>query len=130
MSHSHIYLGFYYDPQGDLIVKPSFPPEFLAAFDLICQHSFAYSVKCFSMPADLQSISIHTAVEPMSLSIWTCYNHTGTTPNSCHKVFEPCIQTLIDMVDTQWWNGVWHYMQTPKHSDGLANWVLIFWQCL
>ena len=75
------------------------------------------------MPADLQPIPICTVVEPMSLLIQTCYNHTGTTPAICHKVFEPCIQTLTDMVGTQWWNGAWHYMQTPKHSDGLANWV-------
>ena len=82
-----------------------------------------HSVKCFSMLTDLQPIPVHTVVEPMSLLIWTCYNHTGTTQTSCCKVFEPCIQTLTDMVGTQWWNGVWHYMQTPKHSDGLGNWV-------
>ena len=122
-SHSYIYLGFYYEPQGDLIIKPSFPLEFLGTFCLICKHSFAYSVECFSMPADLQSVSIHTVVETTSLLIQTHYNHTGTTPTSCHKVSEPCIQTLKDMVGTQWWNGAWHYTQTSKHSYGLANWV-------
>ena len=75
------------------------------------------------MPTDLQPVPIHSVVEPTSLSIWILYNHTRTMPASCCKVFEPCVQTLIDMVGTQWWNGVWHYMQTPKHSDGLANWV-------
>ena len=101
-SHSYIYLGFYYNPLGDLVIKPSFPLEFPATFDLICQHSFAYSVKCFSMPADLQPVLVQTVAEPMSLSIWTHSNHTGTTLTSCHKVFEPCIQTLIDTVGTQW----------------------------
>ena len=125
-SHSYICLGFYYGPQGDLIIKPSFPLEFLATFVLICKHSFAYSVECFSMPADLQPVPIHTVVEPTSLSIQTHYNHTGTTPTSCCKVSEPCIQTLIDTVGTQWWNGAWHYTQTPNHSDGLANWVFNF----
>ena len=129
-SHSYIYLGFYYNPLGDLTIKPSFCLESLVTFGLICQHSFAYSVKCFSMPTDLQPIPIHTVVESMSLLIWTWYNHTGTTPTSCHKVFEPCVQTLTDMVDTQWWNGMWNYKQTPKHSDGLAPWFLVFWQCL
>ena len=95
-------LGFYYDPLGDLVIKPSFPPEFPVTFDLICQHSSAYSVECFSMPTDLQPILVQTVAEPMSLSILTHYNHTGTTPTSCHKVFEPCIQTLIDTVGTQW----------------------------
>ena len=84
------------------VIKPSFPPEFPVTFDLICQHSFAYSVKCFSMPTDLQPVLVHIVAEPMSLLIWTRYNHTGTTPTSCHKVFEPCIQTLIDTVGTQW----------------------------
>ena len=79
-SRSYIYLGFYYDPLGDLVIKPSFPLEFPATFGLICQHSFAYSVKCFSMPADLQPILVQTAVEPKSLLIQTHYNHTGTTP--------------------------------------------------
>ena len=122
-SCSYIYLEFYYDPPGDLIIKPSFPLESLATFGLIFKHSFAYSVECFSMPTDLQPIPIHTVVESMSLLIQTCYNHTGTTPTSCCKMFEPSIQTLTHMVGTQWWNGVQHYTQTPKHSDGLANWV-------
>ena len=89
--HSYIYLGFYYDPQGDLIIKLSLPPEFLVTFDLICQHSFVYSVRCFSMPADLQPVLIHIAVEFMNLLRQTHYNHTGTTPTSYHKVFVPCI---------------------------------------
>ena len=86
-SPSYIYLGFYYDPLDDLVTKPSFPPESQATFDLTCQHSFAYSVKCFSMPADLQPIPVQTVAEPMSPLIQTHYNHTGTTPTSCHKVF-------------------------------------------
>ena len=83
------------------------------------------------MPTDLQPVLVQTAAEPKSLLIWTRYNHTGTTPTSCHKVFEPCVQTLIDTVGTQWLNGVWHYTQTPKHSDGAGPiGFLIFWQCL
>ena len=45
---THIYLRFYYDPLGDLVIKPSFPLESQATFDLICQYSFVYSVKCCS----------------------------------------------------------------------------------
>ena len=83
-------------------------------FDLIWQHSFVYSVECFLMPTYSWPIPIHIVVESMNLLRQTCYNYTGTTPTSYHKVFEPCGQTLIGMVGTQWWNEVWHYMQTPK----------------
>ena len=82
-----------------------------------------YSVKCFSLPTYLQPIPICTVVGSMNLLRWTYYNYTGTTPTSHCKVFEPCSQTLIGMVGNQLSNEVWHYMQTPKHSDELANWV-------
>ena len=107
-SHSYIYIRFYYDPQGDLVIKPSFPLEFLVTFDLICQHFFAYSVKCFSMPADLWPVLICIVVESMNLLRLTHHNHIETTPTRYYKMFVPCVQTLIDMVGTQWWNEVWH----------------------
>ena len=122
-SCSYIYLGFYYDCLSDCIIKPSYPPEFPVTFDLIRQHCFAYSVKCFLMPTCLQPVPICIAVVSMTLLKQTLYNYTGTTPTSYNMVFEPCHQTLIGMVGTQWWNEAWHYMQIPKHSDELANWA-------
>ena len=122
-SHSYIYLRFYCDPLGDHIIKPSFPLEFPATFDLIWQHSFAYSVECFLMPTCLWPTLICIVVVSTNLLRQTGYNHTRTTPTSYHKVFEPCGQTLTGRVSTQWWNEACHYMQTPKHSDVLANWA-------
>ena len=81
--------------------KTKFPLEFPVTFGLTWQHYFVYSVTCFSMPACLQPIPIHTVVGSMNLLRWTCYNYTGTTPTSYHKVFEPCGQTLIGTVGTQ-----------------------------
>ena len=51
LSHFYIYLGFYCDPPGGCVIKPSFPLEFPATFDLILQHSFVCSDECFSMPS-------------------------------------------------------------------------------
>ena len=75
------------------------------------------------MPTCLWPLPISTVVGSTNLLRWTHYNYTGTTPTSYYKVFEPCGQTLMGIVGTQWWNEPWNYMQTPKHSDELANWV-------
>ena len=82
-----------------------------------------YSVECFSMPAYLQPALICIDVGSTNLLRQTHYNYTGTTPTSYCKVFEPCSQTLIGTIGTQLENEAWHYMQTPKHQDELANWV-------
>ena len=65
----------------------------------------------------------HTVVRSTNLLRQNHYNYTGTAPTSYPKVFEPCGQTLTGIVGTLLLNDAWHYMQTQKHQDELANWV-------
>ena len=103
---------------------------FPVIFCLIFPHSSVCSVRCLLMAACLKPILIHIFVAPMNPFDTDSLNCTGTSSASYHKVFEPCNQILVDMVGSQSLNLVWHYMQTPKYHDGLANWVLVFRQCL